>query len=122
MARRIDRKLTREYLIADLTGFFAGLTLLLVAIGIYGTLAHTVAQRTNEIGIRMALGASPLVVVRMILRDILLRFAVGLIAGLATVLACGHALTSMLFGLKPSDSATIALAAIVLIVMALGAG
>jgi len=122
MARRIDRKLTREHLIADLTGFFAGLTLLLVAIGIYGTLAYAVAQRTNEIGIRMALGASPLVVVRMILRDILLRLAVGLIAGLATVLACGHALTSMLFGLKPTDSATIALAAIVLIVMALGAG
>lgn len=121
VAKRIDQKLSREYLVADISGFFGGLTLLLVSIGIYGTLAYGVARRTNEIGIRMALGAAPASVLRMVLRDTLLRLAAGLIVGVAAVLACRRALASLLFGLTPTDCATIALAAVVLIAMSLGA-
>jgi predicted permease len=120
--QRIDRKLSREHLVADLAAFFGGLTVLLVAIGIYGTLAYSVAQRTNEIGIRMALGAQPWSVLRMVLRDILLVLAAGLAVGVAAVMACGQLVASMLFGLKPTDATTIALAALVLSAMALAAG
>ena len=98
------------------------MTLLLVSIGIYGTLAYAVARRTNEIGIRMALGAQPASVLRMVLQDVLRVLAAGVAVGVAAVLACGRLVASMLFGLKPTDLATIALAALALIVTALAAG
>jgi predicted permease len=122
LSKRIDRKLSREYVVAGISGFFSGLTLVLVSIGIYGTLAYTVAQRTNEIGIRMALGAQPASILMMVLHDVLRVLAAGLVVGVAAVLACGRLVASMLFGLKPTDLATIALAASALIVTALAAG
>lgn len=122
LGERIDRKLGREYLVADIAGFFGGLTLFLVSIGIYGTLAYTVAQRTNEIGIRMALGAEPASVMKMVLRDILLLLAAGLGTGVVAVAVCGRLVESLLFGLKPTDLTTIALAASVLTAIALTAG
>ena len=122
VSSQIDRKLSREYLMARLSGFFGGLTLLLVSIGIYGTLAYAVAQRTKEIGIRMALGAAPGSVLRMVLRDILYRLAAGLLLGVAAVYASAHLLAAMLFGLKPTDPANIAIAAAILLAVALAAG
>jgi predicted permease len=121
-SERIDRKLSREYLVADISGFFSGLTLLLVSIGIYGTLAYAVAQRTNEIGIRMALGAQPASILAMVLQDILRVLAAGLGAGVVAVWACGRLVASLLFGLKPTDLATIALSVLALIAIALAAG
>jgi predicted permease len=121
MAGRIDRKLATEHLLAELSGFFSGLTLLLVSIGVYGTLAYSVARRTNEIGVRMALGAQAGTVLRMVLRDVLLMLAPGVLMGVAVVLACGRLIASMLFGLKASDAATISLAASVLIAVSLAA-
>jgi ABC-type antimicrobial peptide transport system permease subunit len=114
LEKRIDQKLAREFLVADIAGFFSGLTLLLVCIGIYGTMAYTVARRTNEIGIRMALGARAASVQRVILRDVLWVLVTGLAAGIAAALAVGRLVASMLFGLKPTDLSTIALAALVL--------
>ena len=122
LEKRIDQKLARELLVADVAGFFSGLTLLLVSIGIYGTLAYAVARRTNEIGIRMALGARAAAVLRMVFLDILLVLAAGLAAGVVAVLVFGRLLDSVLFGLKPTDIATIALAALVLGAAALAAG
>ena len=114
LEKRIDQKVAREFLVADIAGFFSGLTLLLVSIGVYGTLAYTVARRTHEIGIRIALGARSASVVKVILRDVLFALALGLTAGIAAALVAGRAVASMLFGLKPTDLSTIALAALVL--------
>jgi predicted permease len=119
---RVDRKLTRERLVADISGFFSGLTLLLAAIGIYGTLAHAVTRRTNEIGIRMALGAQRSRVIWMVLADMLPALAAGLFFGVLGILALGQLLTSMLFELQPSDPGTILLAAFVVSSAALAAG
>jgi predicted permease len=113
LADRIDEKLMTEHLVADISGFFSSLTLFLVAIGIYGMLAHAVAQRTNEIGIRTALGARRKGLVWLILRDAAVILAAGLCLGIPAVLAAGQLVSSMLFGLAPSDPATIAFAALV---------
>jgi putative ABC transport system permease protein len=120
--QRIDQTLAREFLVSDLAAFFAGLTLVLVATGIYGTLAYRVARRTNEIGIRMALGARAGDVVRIVFNDLLLVLVVGLIAGVGGVLAVGRLLRSMLFGLASTDAATIALAILILSAATLAAG
>lgn len=122
LSKRLEAKLSREYLLADLSGFFSGLTLLLVSIGIYGTLAYAVARRTGEIGIRMALGAQPSAVRAMILRDILLVIATGLAAGIAAVLVSTRLIASLLFGVNASDPATIIAAALLLSLVALAAG
>jgi ABC-type antimicrobial peptide transport system permease subunit len=107
---------------ARLSGFFGGLTLLLVSIGIYGTLAYSVAQRTKEIGIRMALGADPGSVLFLVLRDIFYRLAAGLVLGIIAVYACRNLVASMLFGLAPTDGVNIAIACAVLTVAAVVAG
>jgi ABC-type antimicrobial peptide transport system permease subunit len=121
LARRVDQELAREFLIADIATCFSSLTLLLVSIGIYGTLAYAVARRTSEIGIRMALGAQIAAVLRLILMDVLWMLVVGLVAGLAAALAVGQLLSSMLFGLKPTDMSTIGLAVLVLCATTLAA-
>ena len=121
LEKRIDQRLAREFLVADIAGFFSALTLLLVSIGIYGTLAYTVARRTSEIGIRMALGARAAAVLSAILRDVLWMLVVGLAAGVAAAMAVGRLVGSMLFGLKPTDLPTIAVAVLVLSAATLGA-
>ncbi|HEV2690844.1 MAG TPA: ABC transporter permease [Bryobacteraceae bacterium] len=122
LSKRIDAKLSREYLLADISSFIGALTLLLVSIGIYGTLAYSVARRTSEIGIRMALGAQPSSVKRMILRDILLVVAIGLAAGIGATLVSLRWIASLLFGVTPTDPLTIVAAALLLSMVALGAG
>jgi predicted permease len=122
MKQRIDRKLTPEYLVADISGFFSGLTLLLVCIGIYGTLSYSVSARTNEIGVRMALGAKRASVLLLILRDILWTLIAGLAVGLAGALAAGRVVASLLFGLKPHDPVTLAFAVSLVAAVALIAG
>jgi ABC-type antimicrobial peptide transport system permease subunit len=122
LEKRIGQKLAREFLVADIAGFFSGLTLLLVSIGIYGTLAYTVARRTNEIGIRVALGARGTEVLSAILRDVLWVLVLGLAAGVAAALAAGRLVAPMLFGLKSTDLPTIALAVLVLSAATLAAG
>jgi predicted permease len=122
LEQRIDQMLAREVLIANLAGFFGGLTLVLVILGVYGTLAYSVARRSKEIGIRIALGARPSSVAGTIMGDVLIVGAVGLLFGLMATLAVGQLLGSLLFGLQPADPMTLGLAAIVLSLATLAAG
>jgi putative ABC transport system permease protein len=86
-----------------LLGLFGGLAVVLVAVGIYGLISYSVAQRTNEIGIRMALGADRFAVLRMVLSQALLLAGIGLIVGLICAAVFTRVLQSMLFGVKPTD-------------------
>ena len=122
LEERIDQKLARDYLVATIAGFFSGLTLLLVSIGIYGTLAYAVSRRTNEMGIRMALGARGATVVAIILRDLLLMLGAGVAVGVAGSLVVERLVGSVLFGLKPTDLSTIVLAAVVMCGALIAAG
>jgi putative ABC transport system permease protein len=93
---------------------FSAAALLLASLGIYGVVSYTVAQRTNEIGVRVALGAHAADVYRMVLRQGLSPVLVGLIAGVAGALALGRLLTNLLFEVSPSDPLTISAVIVVL--------
>ena len=117
----IDRLLRTERLLSFVSGAFGLVALTLAAIGLGGLLAYAVAVRTNEIGVRMALGAAASDVVRMVLRDSLWMVAAGAIIGLPCAYAVGHFLRTALFGLQPLDIPTHGLAFIALVAVALGA-
>jgi len=95
--------LTRERLMAKVSGFFGLLAALIAAVGLYGVLSYLVAQRTNEIGIRVALGAQRGDVLSLVLRNAALLLAPGLVLGAFLSVAAAQAARAMLFGLKPSD-------------------
>jgi putative ABC transport system permease protein len=97
----------RPRLLAQLIGIFAGLAILLAAIGSYGVLAYMVAERRREIGIRMALGADRRSVLRMVLSQGLGLTLAGVAGGLAVAFTMNHVLASLLFGVRPSDPVTI---------------
>jgi putative ABC transport system permease protein len=110
--------LTQERLLAALSGFFAGLALLLAALGLYGVTAYAAGRRRTEIGIRMALGATPLRVVGLVLTRALLFTATGIIAGVALSAWVSRFIATLLFGIRPQDATTIALAALSLAAVA----
>jgi len=110
---------SQESLIAKLTSLFAALALVLAAVGLYGVTAYTVEQRTNEIGLRMALGADRWSVVKMILRSAFLQVAVGLAIGIPAAIAAGHAMASQLFSVEPWNPLILAAATLLLGVAAL---
>jgi ABC-type antimicrobial peptide transport system permease subunit len=118
----IHDELLSERLMATLSDFFGALAALLAIIGLYGVMSYMVVRRTNEIGIRMTLGASRGEIVGMIVRETGWLLTAGLAAGAALSLAAGRAASSMLFGLKPYDPVTLALAAALLALVALAAG
>ena len=122
LSDRIDHKLGRERLVADLAGCFGALTLALLSIGVYGTVAYTVGQRTKEIGVRLALGARRTAVVWMVLRQVVRVVALGVLIGAAGVGVVGRLVTPLLFGLQPTDPWTIDSAAILLVGIAVLAG
>jgi predicted permease len=111
----------QELIFASLTSGFGLLALVLASIGIYGIMAYTVARRTNEIGIRMALGAQAGRVLRMVLREASWLAAIGVIAGLGIAVAMGRLIASMLYGLKSYDPITLGGAALLLVFIALAA-
>jgi predicted permease len=117
LSEQVDAALTQERLIAMLSGFFGGLALLLAAIGLYGVTSYTVARRRNEIGIRMALGADPRHVIRLIVGRAALLVCLGVAIGGALSLWASRFVATMLFGLQPRDPATFAGAAVVLAVI-----
>jgi predicted permease len=119
---QIDELLSHERLFAALTGAFGVLALVLACIGIYGIMAYTVARPTNEIGIRIALGAQTGQVLRMVLREASWLAVVGIAIGLACALWLTRFLRSLLYGLKPSDPGTLIFAAFLLLGAALAAG
>ena len=112
----------QDRLIAQLVSFFGALALLLACIGLYGVMAHGVARRTNEIGIRMALGARGGNIAWMILRETLTLVVFGLVVGVPTALVAARFISSQLFGLRPADPAALIGAAVVLTLVALLAG
>jgi len=104
-----------------LLGVFAGVALLLASVGLYGVLAFSVAQRTREIGIRMALGARARDVLRLVLRQGLTLSLIGVAAGVCVSLAATRVLAGLLYGVAPTDPATFAALALLLIAVALAA-
>lgn len=118
----IDESILRERLMATLSGFFGLLALVLACIGLYGILSYGVASRTNEIGIRMALGAKARDVLWLILREAVWLVLIGVAVGLPMIIAATQMVSTLLYGLKPNDPASLGLAALVLFVVAMGAG
>jgi len=116
-----DLTISNQLLFARLAGFFGFLATVLVATGLYGTLAYRVNMRTAEIGVRMAMGARRGQVVWMILKDSLLLTAIGVVMGIPLAMLVGRALTSSLYGVKALDEATYLLAVIAVATIALAA-
>ena len=116
---QIDRLNGQELLFAKLSGLFGVLALLLACVGLYGLMSHAVFRRTGEIGLRMALGALPGHVLRMILRESLVLVGLGILTGIAAAFSAGRIVASMLFDLSPADPLTYGAVAIVLTVIAL---
>ncbi|HVT61017.1 MAG TPA: ABC transporter permease [Thermoanaerobaculia bacterium] len=122
IGEQVDRVLARERAVARLTGFFGLLALLLAAIGLYGVMSYNVARRTNEIGLRMALGAARGQVVAMVLQETARLTVAGVAAGLLAALAAVRLVSSQLFGMTAYDPATLVTATAVLVTVALLAG
>ena len=118
----VDRSLMQERFIAQIAGFFSLFALLLASVGLYGIMSHTVTSRTNEIGIRMALGALRSNVVWMVLRETMLLVATGAVIGLGAAVVATRLIESWLFGLTPTDPATMAFGVLMMIVVASLAG
>jgi putative ABC transport system permease protein len=111
---RVHDSLLQDELMATLSGFFGFLAALLAAIGLYGVMSYMVIQRTKEIGIRMAIGAERVDVLRMILREATVLTVTGLVIGTALALGSAQAAKSLLFGLKPRDPLTLVMAVVTL--------
>jgi predicted permease len=122
LSEQVSRNVDQERLVALLTGAFGLLALGLASFGLVGVMSFTVARRTAEIGLRLALGAQRARVLSMILRESLLPVAIGVVVGLSMVLAVSRLLAGMLFGLTPNDPLTIAGATTTLATVATLAG
>jgi predicted permease len=122
LTEQIDRSLRGDQLISRLTSFFGLLALLLASIGLYGVMAYAVAQRTNEIGIRIALGAGRSQVLWMVMRDGMILVGIGVVLGILASLASTRLASSLLFGLGATDLATMAGATLILCFVAIFAG
>jgi predicted permease len=110
----VDRRVVQERIIAQLSAFFGVLALVLASIGLYGVLSYAVARRSNEIGIRMAIGAEQRTVMWMILRETLVLVAIGGVAGVGAAIGLGRLVSSRMFGVNAADPATMLTAAAML--------
>jgi putative ABC transport system permease protein len=119
LGEQVDNSLIRERLLASLSAFFGALGLLLAAIGLYGVTSYAVTRRRTEIGIRIALGALPAQMIRMVLTRVTLLVALGLITGAAFALWLSRLVATLLFGLEPRDPVTFTAAAALLAVIGL---
>ncbi|HEX9005036.1 MAG TPA: FtsX-like permease family protein, partial [Blastocatellia bacterium] len=118
----IENSLLRERLLATLSGFFGALALMLASIGLYGILSYGVASRTNEIGIRMALGAKQRDVLWLVLREALLLVLTGVAVGLPVIFLTARLVATLLYGLPPTDLVSLGLASLLLLLVAFLAG
>ena len=119
MEQQVSLTFDQERAVSSLAGLFGAVALLLAAVGLYGVTAYTVAQRTNEIGIRMALGADRASVVRYVLRGAFVRVAVGLALGLPLAIAAGRLISSQLYDVPFWDPMALTLAAAALAICSL---
>jgi putative ABC transport system permease protein len=122
VAESVDSQLVEERVIALLSGFFGALALLLASIGLYGLMSYAVTRRTREMGIRVALGAQRKNVLWIVLRETLALALIGLAIGIPCAVAACRFISSLLFGLSPSDLPTIAVVSLLLLLVALFAG
>lgn len=118
---QVNRSLNTERMLAALSGSFGTLALLLSLVGLYGVMSFVVTQRTREIGIRLALGATRSAAVWLVLRDSLVMIAAGIAIALPCVWALGRLVESQLYDVKPTDPTTISLATLILCCATLGA-
>ena len=121
LTTQIQQTLMRDRLMAALAGAFGVLAALLAVLGLYGVIAYMVARRRNEIGVRIALGATRGRVVGLVLREAILLLAAGLVIGLALAAWLGQAAASLIYGLKPRDPLTLGSAVMLLAAVALAA-
>jgi predicted permease len=119
---QIDGRMAQERLFALAYSMFGGLALVLACIGLFGLMSYSVSRRTNEIGVRIALGAQREGIVSMILRESMALVVVGVAIGLGVTLAAGKLVATVLFGLAPSDAWTMSAAVALMSLVALGAG
>jgi ABC-type antimicrobial peptide transport system permease subunit len=118
MQQQIDLSFNQERAVASLAGLFGIVALLLAAVGLYGVTAYTVAQRTQEIGIRMALGADRVNVVQMVLAGASKRVLLGLILGVPLAIGAGRLISAQLYGVSSWDPMALGIAAVALAISA----
>jgi ABC-type antimicrobial peptide transport system permease subunit len=121
LAEEADISMAGERITAALASLFGGIAALLVGVGIYGLLEYVVTQRRREIGIRMALGAQPMQIGKLIAGQTLGMTAAGTMLGLGAALAAGHALRSLLYGISPQDPRSL-IAAMIFVALIAAAG
>jgi predicted permease len=119
---QVERRFAQEKVFAQAYSLFGGVALLLASIGLFGLMSYSVARRTNEIGVRMALGAQRVDVLRLVMRESMLLVATGLGVGLAIALGAGRLVKTLLFGLPPTDAVSIAAAIAVMLAVSALAG
>jgi len=118
MSELVDESLRTDHFVAQLSSAFGVLAILLASVGLYGIMAFTVARRTRDIGIRMALGANRSNIVRQVLGETLILMLIGIAVGVPIALAGTRLIKSMLFGLGVADPLAIAAACVILAVIA----
>ena len=121
-ATQIDRSMVRERILATLGGLFGALALVVAAVGMFGVLAFQVTRRTNEFGVRVALGATPRRITGLVVRDVALMLVLGVAIGSAAALTLTGFARTILFGLTPTDPGVFAVAALVLAAVGMLAG
>jgi predicted permease len=119
---QLDQTLLTERLIAMLSAGFGALATLLATIGLYGVMAFVIARRTKEIGVRMALGAQPGSVLWLVMREVLVLFAIGMAIGLPAAIGLGRYVSAQLYGVQPYDLSIVGITTIVLAAVAILAG
>jgi predicted permease len=122
LAQQVEQSIASQTLIAQLSSFFGLLAVFLACVGIYGVMSYAVSRRTNEIGVRMALGAGPLQVLWLVMRESLILVTLGLVMGLGLALAGERLVKKLLFGLAPTDPLSLVGGAVLLLAFALLAG
>ena len=119
---QVSGSIAQQRTVAQLSAFFGLLAVFLSCIGIYGLMSYMVSRRTNEIGVRMALGASRASVSWMVMREILVLVGLGVAIGVPVALACSRPITNMLFGIRPTDSASVTGSVLALLIVGLLSG
>jgi ABC-type antimicrobial peptide transport system permease subunit len=119
---QVEKRFMQEKLFAQAYTLFGGLALLLASIGLFGLMSYSVSRRTNEIGIRMALGAQRHDVLRLVMRESMILVVIGIAVGLTIALASSRFVATLLFGLPPTDIMTMGLAMTVMVAVSALAG
>jgi hypothetical protein len=119
---QVNASLAQERMVALLAGFFGALALLLAGLGLYGVTASAVARRRAEIGIRMALGAQPAGVIRLVLSRVAILVGIGIVVGATASVWASRFVSALIFGIQPRDPTTLAAAAVVLAAVGASAG